>query len=213
MIRAFFGFLLIAILSDSLPLFGQTTPPIAFSAKVAAGFSTSQIHGDQISGFNQFGGTFGAMLDMRRSSKSGMELGILWTQKGSRRPPDPKNDDYTTWQYRFSYIDIPLIRLWQPNNEAWWFGFGIQPSVLLGKGQADFDGNGLRDVESLGLDLHPVDLGGIAVLGIQISDHWDVQARLAQSLLPISPRPEQPVAGFNSFMMNLAIQWMLAWRF
>jgi hypothetical protein len=210
--RFFLGFILLSVFAASSPLFGQAEQqPIRFSAKVAAGFSTSQIHGDQISGFNQFGGTFGALLDMRRSATRGSELGIIWTQKGSRRPPDPKNDDYTTWQYRFSYIDVPLLRIWQPNDAGWWFGFGIQPSILLGKGQEDFDGNGFRDIQSF--ILKPIDLGGVGVLGIHASDHWDIEVRLAQSLLPISPRPEQTVQGFNSFMMNLAIQWMLAWRF
>lgn len=205
------GLLILVLLLSQAPLLGQSRQqPIDFSAKLAVGFSTSQIHGDQVSGFNKFGGTGGATLVMRRMSSRGTELGILWTQKGSRRPPDPKNDDYTTWQYRFTYIDVPLIRFWQPVSNTWWFGLGLQPSILLGKGQEDFNGYGLSDITSF--ELNPIDLGALGVLGLHASDHWDIEVRLAQSLLPISPRPEQPVSGLNNYMMNMAIQWMVAWR-
>lgn len=121
-----------------------------------------------------------------------------------------KNDDYTTWQYRFTYIDVPLVRLWQPVSHTWWFGLGVQPSILLGKGQEDFFGNGLSDITSF--ELNPIDFGAIGVVGFHASEHWDIEVRLTQSLLPISPRPEQPVSGWNNYMMNMAIQWMVAWR-
>lgn len=210
MIRAF-GLVILGLFTLHSTVTGQSEKqPIDFSAKLAIGFSTTQVHGDQVSGFNQFGATCGATLAMQRTSSRSTELEILWTQKGSRRPPDPKNDDYTTWQYRFTYIDVPLVRLWQPVSHTWWFGLGVQPSILLGKGQEDFFGNGLSDITSF--ELNPIDFGAIGVVGFHASEHWDIEVRLTQSLLPISPRPEQPVSGWNNYMMNMAIQWMVAWR-
>ena len=204
-------FMLVGFVVAHSAVVGQSEErPIAFSAKLALGFVTTQVQGDQISGFNQFGGTFGATLNMRRTSSRSSELGIVWTQKGSRKPPDTKNGDYTTWQYRFTYIDVPLLRLWHPGADTWWFGIGLQPSILLGKGQEDFYGNGLSDISSF--VLNPIDLGAIGVAGFHASDRVDVEVRLAQSLLPISPRPEQTVPGWNNYMMNMAIQWMVAWR-
>ncbi|MBN31409.1 MAG: hypothetical protein CL845_05375 [Crocinitomicaceae bacterium] len=182
--------------------------PLVFSARVHAGFSTTQVHGDQISGFNKFGLCAGATIDMRRSGGQGIQWGILYTQKGSRRVPDTKNGDFNSWRYRFTYIDLPLTRTWDPTPE-WSWGVGIQPSVLV-SAEEDFYGTGYDELNYL--EINPVDVGGVLQAGYMWSDKAALEVRLSQSLLPISERPDQPVQRWNSFMMNMAIQWMVTWH-
>ena len=179
--------------------------PLRFGASLHGGLSTTQVHGDQISGFNKFGYTVGASVDMRRSPNAGVRFGMFLTQKGSRRVPDPKNGDYTTWSYRFTYIDLPLMRVWDRRDGR--LGVGVQPSILM-----------QRRGRLLWQRVLRIDLPGIAPCRFRSSGRsqagnsalWSsAEVRLAQSLIPISERPDQPVQRWNNFMMNMAIQWMV----
>jgi hypothetical protein len=51
-------------------------------------------------------------------------------------------------------------------------------------------------------------------MGLHVTDHMDFHVRMSQSLLPISPRPDQPIIQWDNFMMNLAIQamWVVRWE-
>jgi hypothetical protein len=96
------------------------------------------------------------------------------------------------------------MRVWDTRD--WWLGLGVQPSILM-KGEEDFYGNGFSELTYL--ELRPVDLGAVAAAGWKFSPLIAAEVRLAQSLIPISERPDQPVQRWNNFMMNMAIQWML----
>lgn len=194
-----------------LNMTGQTEPqPLRFSGGGFAGVCASQVHGDQESGFNKFGWSTGAFLNINWSLQNSMQLGLLVTQKGSRRVPDLKNGDHTTWRYRFTYFDIPLMRVWHPDPTVWWFGLGIQPSILL-SGEEDFYSNGYSPLSTL--ELHAIDIGGIASVGYHGRGGFGMEARLTQSFIPISPRPEITIPGWHNFMMNMAIQMGATWTF
>ncbi|MEE3164285.1 MAG: porin family protein [Bacteroidota bacterium] len=199
---------MLAFVCASLSIAQTQEDPLRFSARLHGGFSATQVHGDQISGFNKFGLCAGASVDIRRSEWQGVQWGILYTQKGSRRVPDTKNGDFNSWRYRFTYIDMPLIRTWNPAPE-WWWGAGIQPSVLV-EAEEDFYGNGYSELSYL--ELNAVDFSGVLQVGYMWSDKAALEVRLSQSLLPISERPDQPVQRWDNFMMNMAIQWMVTWR-
>jgi len=182
--------------------------PLLFTARLQGGFSATQVHGDQISGFNKFGLSAGATLDIRRSARQGVQWGIFYTQKGSRRVPDTKNGDFNSWRYRFTYIDLPLTKVWNP-DPMWWWGVGLQPSLLV-SGEEDFYGNGYSELTYL--ELNPIDWGGILQAGYAWDERKAIEVRLTQSLLPISERPDQPVQRWDNFMMNMALQWLLTWK-
>lgn len=177
--------------------------PLHFSARIHAGFSTTQVHGDRESGFNKFGLSTGATIDIRRSKSQGVQWGILYTQKGSRKVPDITQVDYETFSLRFHYLDLPLTYVHHP-MPAWWWGGGLQPSVLI---SAKEEHNGIiYEFEGL----NRIDLCGVANAGYIRSDKTAFEVRLSQSLLPIKRLPES--AQSWNFMMNMAIQWMVTWR-
>jgi hypothetical protein len=181
---------------------------LRFTARLHGGFSATQVHGDQISGFNKFGLSAGASLDIRRTTRQGVQWGIFYTQKGSRRVPDTKNGDFNSWRYRFTYIDLPLTKVWNP-DPTWWWGIGLQPSLLV-SGEEDFYGNGYSELTYL--ELNPIDWGGILQAGYTWDERKAIEVRLTQSLLPISERPDQPVQRWDNFMMNMALQWLITWK-
>lgn len=179
-----------------------------FRGRVVAGMCAAQVHGDGISGFNKLGATAGVGVEMRRGDKV-WTWDILYTQKGSRRVPNPKAGDYNTWRYRFTYIDLPVMREWHLLS-GWWVGVGVQPSLLIA-GEEDFYQNGFTELSYV--ELRPWDLGGVVSGGVMWGDQWGIEARLGQSLLPISEQPEQPVVRFDNFMMNMTIQLAARWQF
>ena len=183
--------------------------PWTFRGGLWAGASLSQVHGDGVSGFNKLGATAGPWVQISQQPDRGWELGIVWTQKGSRRVPNPRAGDYFTWRYRFTYIDLPVSRV-RDLSDWGWVSAGLQASYLL-NAEEDFNQTGYAPVTYL--RLKPWDLGGTAGIGLHVTDHMDFHVRMSQSLLPISPRPDQPIIQWDNFMMNLAIQamWVVRW--
>ncbi len=175
--------------------------PLRFKGSLYAGICTSQIHGDGVAGFNKWGITAGPLLEISRDNQR-WEWGLIYTQKGSRRVPNPKAGDYNTWRYRFTYLDIPIARLWDP-QDWWWFGVGIQPSVLL-NAEEDFFSTGYTPLTTPSLKRY--DLGLMAIAGVQYTDALALEIRISQSALPISERPQAPVLRWDNFLMNMAIQ-------
>jgi hypothetical protein len=198
----------ICLISASTQMIQAQEDALRFAGRIHAGLSTTQVHGDQISGFNKFGYTAGASVDVRRKASSGVQFGMFLTQKGSRRVPDTKNGDYNTWSYRFTYIDLPLTRTW--DTKDWRISVGVQPSILV-RGEEDFYGAGFTELTYL--ELLPIDLGAVATAGWKFNPLMSLEVRLSQSLMPISERPNQPVQRWNNFMMNMAIQWMVTLSF
>ncbi len=182
--------------------------PLRFSGALYTGISASQIHGDGVSGFDKFGLTAGPLLEISRGDVA-WEWGLLYTQKGSRKVPNPKAGDYSTWRYRFTYLDVPVVRKWQPES-WWWFGIGIQPSLLL-NAEEDFFSTGYSPLTTP--DLKGIDLGVLGLIGVEYTDLLTFELRMSQSALPISERPEAPVMRWDNFLMNMALQLGLKLQF
>lgn len=187
---------------------GDPVQPWRFRGGLAVGACAAQVHGDGVSGFNKLGLTAGPWVQVRVHPNRGWELGMVWTQKGSRRVPNPRSGDYFTWRYRFTYLDLPVSYV-QDVGDWGWFSGGIQASYLL-SAEEDFNQTGYAPLSYL--RLNPWDLGGTLGAGVHVAPQWDFSVRLSQSLLPISPRPDQPIIQWDNFMMNLAVQAMLSWN-
>ena len=179
---------MLAFVCASLSIAQAQEDPLRFSARLHGGFSATQVHGDQISGFNKFGLCAGATVDIRRSERQGLQWGILYTQKGSRRVPDTKNGDFNSWRYRFTYIDLPLIRTWNPAPE-WWWGVGMQPSVLVAA-EEDFYGNGYSELSYL--ELNTIDIGGMLQAGYMWSTKPPWKSGYRKACCPSASAPTSP---------------------
>lgn len=170
----------------------------------------SQIHGDGVSGFNKLGASGGPFIQWKRSGTSTRtQIAMCYTQKGSRKVPNPKAGDYDTWRYRLTYLDIAVLRIWEM-SAPWWIGVGVQPSLLL-NAEEDFNATGFYSVNPPMDALNRWDFGGVIAAGIVSNGALQIEARLSQSLLPIMPRPDSPIPRYDNFMMNMAVQLMANW--
>ena len=101
---------------------------LQFNGGLIGGATASQIHGDGIGGFNKVGLNMGATIEIGRRGKKNIQIGIAYNQKGSKKPPNPP-EDYDTWKYRFTYIDIPITMSY--SYKMFDILVGLQPSICL----------------------------------------------------------------------------------
>ena len=101
-----------------------------FNGGFTAGTTAAQVRGDGIDGFNKLGFHAGAVLDIRQFQNLGFQMGMVFNQKGSRKTQNINAGDFTTWAYRFTYVDVPLTLVYD-FKEHYTVGGGIQPGVLI----------------------------------------------------------------------------------
>jgi opacity protein-like surface antigen len=167
-----------------------TTGIFAFSQRfeggVLAGLNASQVDGDTYSGYNKPGVVGGVYVlnNFSRSVFAGMEL--KFTQKGSRKNPDPKQtDDQSKYIMRLNYAEIPVyvgIR----TSERISVLAGLSAGYLI-KG-TEFDNYGKFVIE----DQHAfnsTDVQGLLGFRFQMTDRLSIDLRGAYSVLPIREKP------------------------
>jgi hypothetical protein len=101
-----------------------------FKAGALAGMVSSQISGDQLVGYNKPGAVAGLFVQRAFDRHWEGEMQVYYVQKGSRKVPDPVNNDPSYYRLRLNYVEIPfLARYWYKNigPEA-----GVSFSGLLG---------------------------------------------------------------------------------
>ena len=193
-----FAFLPYLLSAQSKSFEGQA---FQFNGGLIGGGTASQIHGDGIGGFNKIGLHLGATIEIGWSENNNIQIGIIYNQKGSKKPPNPAAGDYETWRYRFTYIDIPITTSY--SYGIFDLMIGLQPSVLLAA-EEDFYGGWLPT----GLPIKEYDLGGVLGIRTVYGDHSHVFARVTQSILAIAPRPETPTGTprWNNRMLNMTVE-------
>ncbi len=97
------------ILSTAFFLFlSQISFSQRFKSGIMAGFTTSQVSGDQLQGFDKSGFEFGGLVATPLSQKFDLSFQIVFIQKGSKKPFNPEID-FEFYKMSLSYIEVPLL--------------------------------------------------------------------------------------------------------
>ena len=187
---------------------GPRPSPSHLQRGVHLGFSAAQVRGDGIEGFNKLGLYGGAVVDIRRFQNLGFQLGILYHEKGSKKVANPKTGDYSTWAYKFSYIDIPLVAVVEL-SEGYTVGTGLQPGVLLSALEDGLDGGSVTgDWVDTNLPIRPWELSWVVWVGMPTAGGGELFLRHSQSLPGIVPKPSNPGpnARWDDRMQNITLQ-------
>lgn len=179
---------------------GQTTSPapLTFNGGLIGGATLSQVHGDGIGGFNKAGFHSGVVVEISRENRM-LQLGVVYNQKGSRRPPNPTAGDYDTWAYKFTYIDLPVVMHYEYDGIQ--FMVGLQPSYLM-KGQENFFGAYTPTT----LPLNEWDLSGVLGMRMPYGEKSQVFMKFTQSIIAICPAPDSPITVWDNKMMNMTLE-------
>jgi len=101
-----------------------------FNATIIGGVSTTQISGDQLSGFNKAGIVAGAGVFTAINDKWEIEMQMTFMQKGSRKNARPDKNDFEYYLLRLNYFEIPLLFNYTQADKMR-FEFGPSAGILL----------------------------------------------------------------------------------
>jgi hypothetical protein len=182
--------------------------PWTFNGGYTLGVTAAQVRGDGIEGFNKLGFHGGATLEIRQFRNVGFQVGLIYNQKGSRKVPNPKVDDYSNWGYKFTYFDIPITTVIDV-KDGYTFGTGLQPGVLI-RALEDGLASGVSDGvwEPTTLPIRSFELSWVVWIGMRAGENGEWFLRHTQSLPGIVPKPSNPGpnARWDDRMQNLTMQ-------
>lgn len=170
--------------------------------------STSQINGDNLSGYDLPGFQGGFFTYVALTDKSDLQLELSFIQKGSREAP---SDSSIFYKARLNYIVIPLIYRYRWNN----LGFEIGPALDVNVYAQESDRSGEYDSNP---EFKSYGLSAIAGVNYHFSDAFWVAFRTNNSIsvirdgrtpAGIGPRPQ--LGGFGQ--RNLVLTFGLHYSF
>lgn len=80
-----------------------------FNGGLMAGVAGTQVAGDTYYGFHKAGIFAGGFVNLQISQHSAFQMELAFFQKGSRKNPDPENDDYQQYLFRINYVELPVL--------------------------------------------------------------------------------------------------------
>ncbi len=168
-----------------------------FSAGFMVGPVVSEIDGDGVGGLDKLGYSFGGFVNREIDKNITFQFEIRFTEKGSKKPADLKNDDPESWTIKLSYIDFPLLLQYTPDAPVV-FEAGAGPAYLLGVKYRDESGTLPHDNSD---EVYKrLEAFGCVGAHFIFNDHASVNARYNYSFLNISKAEAIPeLWGFLNF--------------
>lgn len=149
-----------------------------FNAGLIGGLTATQVDGDNYGGFNKLGFSVGGFTNTYFSDDFGAQMEILILQKGSRKTQDPDNGDFTAYTMKLLYAEVPLLLKYK------WKGAVIEAGPSFGRLLSSSEEN-LNGVIPNTLPFKDWEIGMNLGAAYAFSDHFDLNLRLSNSLVPI----------------------------
>jgi len=80
-----------------------------FEGGLLAGGVSSQVAGDNISGFHKAGLSFGGFVRLELNAQSGLQMELFFVQKGSRTSDQDVKAGMNPYLLRLNYVEMPFI--------------------------------------------------------------------------------------------------------
>lgn len=109
-----------------------------FSVGVKAGLSTSQVAGDTYGGFHKAGADAGIFVTGKLKEKWTAQMEMIFIQKGSKHNGNPEAGDYTFYNLRLNYLEVPLLFQYHPKKFV--FELGPYFGYLISSEEYNQDG-------------------------------------------------------------------------
>jgi hypothetical protein len=167
-----------------------------FGGGLILGFSTSQVGGDNLAGFNKAGLLVGAYGNKSISELLSFQMEMTFIQKGSNNPKmnDDEHSNYLKEDISSSYIEAPLLLQYHQSNKLKIEG-GVQLAYLINGYYNDING------EIPTYSVNPFiknDFGLLLGIDYKYSKNISLNIRLSNSILPIGTEDYDLVNSYNS---------------
>ena len=192
-----------AILTSLCILCFAITSAQNFDAGLIGGFCTSQVSGDNLSGYNKLGSRFGAYISYPINKKMCYQLEMQFLQKGSKKPYTENSPE--TYLFELNYIELPATLNYQVKK-------GI--SIESGLGTAFLVGYKEQDeITDINTD-KPNTLALDFLLGVQydIKKNLKLNIRYANSISRIRKHASEQESGFNNGQFSSLVSFALMYQ-
>jgi len=168
--------LLIILLFGAFTAYGQKR----FVAGVKAGLSTSQVAGDTYGGFHKAGFGGGIFVTGKLNEKWTAQMEMLFVQKGSKYIGNPDIGDYSYYDLRLNYLEVPV--LFQFHQKKFVFEFGPSFGYLISYSEdySNISGTGFNPKS-----FHSTEVGAGIGISYMLFKNLGVNWRYSNSILPI----------------------------
>ncbi|MEQ9261781.1 MAG: outer membrane beta-barrel protein [Owenweeksia sp.] len=178
-----------------------------FGGGMYLGMAGSQINGDFLAGYDQYGINAGFLTNVQWGKKSTAQLEIAFIQKGAR---EPNSDTSNFYRARLNYIEIPLLYIYRWGE----FSFELGPALdILVTGQEET--NGIEYDSSP--PFHTLNLTGIFGINWHFSQKMHFNFRTNNSIIPIrdgnAPSTPSPYIQFGYGQRNIVLSFALVYVF
>lgn len=197
--------LLFIIISTSSLSFSQDKK---FIPGINLGLNTSQVSGDDLAGFDQFGIYGGLSVMSQINENTTWQFQIAFSQKGSRKPSNP-NGNNSIYVIRLNYIDVPFIisthvaKKWLDDISL---DIGIVNSYLINYVERNTFGNVFP--------VRPFDkyeLSGLFGMSYELKENFRFSLRYINSILPIRSHQSNATYLWNRGQYNSVVQFGLTY--
>lgn len=178
-----------------------------FSAGLFAGLSTSQVSGDRSGGFNKIGLLAGGNVMTRLSAHFDIEMEMMFIQKGSRKPYDTENSDFTYYRMSVNYVEVPVLINYNYSKDIIFYA-GPSVSQLVFSEEEDQYGivSGQKPFNKIELSIN----GGMYY---QLFKNFYIDIRISNSVIPIRDNPSGISTTFNHGQYNTVLSFSFKYRF
>ena len=167
-----------------------------FGGGLILGFSTSQVGGDNLAGFNKAGLLIGAYGNKSISELLSFQMVMTFIQKGSNNPKmnDSEHSNYLKEDISSSYIEVPLLLQYHQSNKLKIEG-GVQLAYLINGYYNDING----EIPTYSVNpFRKNDFGLLLGIDYKYSKNISLNTRLSNSILPIGTEDYDLVNSYNS---------------
>ena len=175
-VRSLLGIAVLVLFASPLEMVGQS-----FKGSLVGGGTTSQIGGDNLSGFTKWGYFAGPSVSYPLKDKLDLTAQILYTKKGSKADNDEIAKGKGLWEkLTLTYFEVPLFVEYEIQESLFLQG-GLSPEYLLSaktKAQGDIETN-----------LRQYSLNALGGARYQFTERVSGMARLNVSVIPIDKGP------------------------
>ena len=173
------------------------------------------MHGDNYGGFHKVGALGGVAVNAKFNSRTSIDIGFFFSQKGARHNPNPTKGDFAAYRLNLNYIDIPVLLRYQA-NPTYFITLGPSVAYLI---------NYTEEINYINYTgAYPFNKFEYAAnfgLGRKIKDKYCVEVRSSNSVTPIRGFgaftnsvffPNQAARFFNRGFYNIILTLMFSYN-
>ncbi len=174
-----------------------------FDAGIIGGFCTSQVTGDNLSGFSKLGSRFGTYISYPINKKMNYQLEMQYLQKGSKKPHSENSPG--TYLFELNYIELPSTLNYQVKKGTH-IESGIGTGFLVGFKEQD-------EITDINTD-EPYKFALDFLLGIQYEFKKNIKLniRYARSISRIRKHASEQESGFNNGQFSSLVSFALMYQ-